>query len=95
MAADVRLAWDAPANPDDYGTAVRVYEVVGSNYVLKGEVASSVTTFVLVGVTPGKHTYIARSYSDVWKIESADSNQAVTPNLNKPVSGLVWTIVVP
>ena len=92
--ADVRLAWDAPA-ADESWTEVRIYEVVGSNYVLRGTVSGSVTTFTIPDVQPGKHTYVARSYSDVWKVESADSNQAITPNLNRPPANLVWSVVVP
>ena len=91
-AADVRLAWDAA--PDESWTEVRIYEVVGSNYVLRGTVAGSVTTFTMVDVQPGKHVYVARSYSDVWKLESGDSNQAITPNLNRPPANLVWSVVV-
>lgn len=91
-AADVKLAWDPPT--DDSWTTVRIYEINGANYSKVGEVPGTQTTITLTNVQPGRHVYVAKSYNDIWKLESADSNQAVTPNLNPAPKNLTWTVVV-
>lgn len=87
FAADLKLAWD-PAPAGEEWTSVRIYEQNGANYSKVGEVAGNVTEITLTGVTPGRHVYVARSFSAVWNIESGDSNQAISPNLNTPPKGL-------
>lgn len=91
MAADVKLAWD-PADPTEQWSAVRIYEVVGTNYTKVGEVTGDKTEITLTAVSPGRHVYIARSVNQ-WG-ESANSNQAITPNLGNPPKNLRWSIVI-
>lgn len=69
-AADINLAWD---NPNSQAwEEVRIYEIVGSNPVLKKTVAGSTSQATITGVEPGIHVYMARSYMN--SVESDDSN---------------------
>ena len=80
LAADLQFQWD-PMPAGQNWTNVRLYQVVGTNYTLKGTVAGTATTFTLTGVTPGSYTYIVRSVAIA--LESGDSNSvstAINPN---------------
>ncbi len=91
LAADITLAWDAMPAGQSW-TAVRAYEIVGTEYVRVGEVAGNITTLKLSNVAPGKHTYVVRSTNGQW--ESADSNQASTlPQPGSP-GGLKVTVTI-
>jgi hypothetical protein len=74
VAADLTFAWDA--NPGSPWEKVRLYEKIGANYSLKGEVVGTLTTITITGILPGAHSYIARSFAAT--VESADSNTATT-----------------
>lgn len=89
--ADVKLTWD-PGDVTEGWTAVRIYEVNGTNVTKVGEVAGGVVEFTLTNVARGRHVYIVRSVGP-WG-ESVDSNQAITPNLNNPPKNLKWQIVI-
>lgn len=91
LAADVKLAWD-PGDPAENWSAVRIFELVGSNYTKVGEVSGTLTEITLKDVQPGRHVYIARSVNQ-WG-ESLDSNQAITPNPNRPPKNLTFTIII-
>lgn len=88
MAADVTLQWDRPGG--ETWTSVRIYERVGAAYNLVAEVTGDLTQATVRNVTPGVHTYVARSVN-VW--ESADSNTASTPAQPTP-PGSLRTITV-
>ena len=74
FATDLTFSWDAMPAGQNW-TNVRLYEITGTNYILKGTVAGTATTYTLTGVLPGNHTYIVRSVADT--IESVDSNSVV------------------
>lgn len=95
QAADITFAWD-PAAPGQNWEKVRLYERTGNPgayvYTLKGEVAGNLTTMTITGVSPGAHTYVARSYAGGW--ESADSNEANTGPVPSSPSGIKITVIV-
>jgi hypothetical protein len=70
MAADITFQWDLVAGQT--WDNVKLYELAGTNYTLKGTVPGTATTFTLTGVAPGNHTYIVRSLLNT--VESIDSN---------------------
>jgi hypothetical protein len=78
LAADVPLFWDTNTGPAY--DKVRIYERTGTagNYVytMKIEVAGTVTTATVTGLSPGTHYLVARGY--IAPIESVDSN-SVSP----------------
>lgn len=92
MAADVKLSWDAG---ESTWTSVRIYERTGTapnyTYAKVGETLGTATEITLTGVTPGVHTYIARSYN-AW--ESGDSNAASTPPIPAIPTGLKYIIII-
>ncbi|NLT67273.1 MAG: hypothetical protein GXX84_11785 [Acidobacteria bacterium] len=95
QAADITFAWD-PAPPGQNWEKVRLYERTGNPgayvYTLKGEVAGTLTTMTITGVTPGAHTYVARSYAGGW--ESVDSNEVNTGPVPSSPSGIKITVIV-
>lgn len=95
QAADITFAWD-PMPAGQQWEKVRLYERTGTagnyQYTLKGEVDGNLTTMTIPGVTPGTHTFIARSYANSW--ESADSNTVTTGPVPQAPSGIKITVVV-
>jgi hypothetical protein len=73
FAADVTLKWD-PMPAGQAWEKVRIYEMVGTAYSLKAEVAGSATQATIANVPIGTHVYIARAYQAT--LESPDSNTA-------------------
>jgi hypothetical protein len=70
---------------------VRLYEVSGAAYALKGVAAGTATTITITGLTPGSHTYIVRAVSG--SIESADSNSvSATVKPGSPANFKIVTV---
>ena len=92
LAADVTLQWD-PHSAGPAWESVRAYEISGGNYTQVGEVTGTETQLTITGVTPGAHTYVVRSVAQPWG-ESADSNQATTPDVATPPTGVHVTVTV-
>ncbi len=90
----VTLTWD-PKPAGQTWQKVRVYERSGTApdfvYTQKAEVSGIETTATVQNVTPGVHTYVARSV-DGW--ESVDSNASATPAEPTAPSGLKITVTV-
>jgi hypothetical protein len=91
LGASVTLQWDLNA-PGDGITAYKVYEVIGTNYVLQATVPGTIDTATIAGVVPGLHTYVATA-SNVWG-ESTWSNPASTPTGPTPPGSVRVTVVV-
>jgi hypothetical protein len=87
-AQTVTLRWDANPIVSSW-TEVRIYEIVGTQYIRVATVPGDQTQAVIVGVIPGVHTYIARSFS-VW--ESIDSNTVATPGFPGAPTGFTITV---
>ena len=68
----VNFAWDDNVNPPD--TTYRLYELVGTNRVLKASVGTNLVASVAFPV--GTHTAVVRAVG-TGGVESVDSNQAV------------------
>ncbi len=90
----VTFTWD-PMPMSQSWQFVRIYERIGASapytYALKAEVSGAVSTATVSNVTPGIHTYIARSVDD-W--ESIDSNSAVTKGQPQPPGQFKKTVTV-
>lgn len=76
VAADLNFQWD-PAPAGQGWTNVKLYEIVGTVYTLKGTAVGTATTISLTGVAPGTHLYIVRSVAGT--LESVDSNSVNAP----------------
>ncbi len=74
-AATLTFAWD-PMPADQNWTKVRLYEKSGTSYTLLIEVAGPAAQATVTNVTPGAHSFVARSFDGTW--ESGDSNVVVT-----------------
>lgn len=73
LAVDLTFRWDAMPTGQNW-TNVRLYQVSGTTYTLKGTAAGNATTLTITGFGPGSYTFIARSV--VGSLESVDSNTA-------------------
>jgi hypothetical protein len=91
-AATLTFAWD-PVPPDQNWIKVRLYEKSGTTYTLLIEVAGTATQATITNVTPGTHSFVARSFDGTW--ESGDSNVVVTgPVLNPLGNFKILTLVL-
>ena len=91
-AATLTFAWD-PMSPDQNWTKVKLYEKSGATYTLLVEVAGTATQATVTNVTPGAHSFVARSFDGTW--ESGDSNVVVTgPVPNPPGNFKILTVVL-
>lgn len=91
-AATLTFAWDhKPA--DQNWAKVRLYEKLGSTYTLLVEVAGTAIQATVTSVTPGAHSFVARSFDGTW--ESGDSNVVATgPVPNPPGNFKILTVVL-
>jgi hypothetical protein len=91
-AATLTFAWD-PKPVDQNWAKVRLYEKSGTTYTLLIEVAGTATQATVTNVTPGAHSFIARSFDGTW--ESGDSNVVTTgPVPNPPGNFKILTVVL-
>jgi hypothetical protein len=91
-AATLTFAWD-PKPADQNWTKVRLYEKSGTTYTLLIEAAGTATQATVTNVTPGAHSFVARSFDGTW--ESGDSNVVVTgPVPNPPGNFKILTVVL-
>jgi hypothetical protein len=91
-AATLTFAWD-PKPVDQNWTKVRLYEKSGTAYTLLIEVAGTSTQATVTNITPGSHSFVARSFDGTW--ESGDSNVVVTgPVPNPPGNFKILTVVL-
>jgi hypothetical protein len=91
-AANLTFAWD-PKPADQNWTKVRLYEKSGATYMLLVEVAGTASQATATNVTPGAHSFVARSFDGTW--ESGDSNVVVTgPVPNPPGSFKILSVVL-
>lgn len=91
-AATLTLSWD-PKPADQNWTKVRLYEKSGTTYMLLVEVAGTATQATVTNVTPGAHSFVARSFDETW--ESGDSNVVVTgPVPNPPGNFKILSVVL-
>lgn len=90
--ATLTFAWDSkPA--DQNWTKVRLYEKSGTTYTLLIEVAGTATQAMVTNVTPGGHSFVARSFDGTW--ESGDSNVVVTgPVPNPPGTFIILSVAL-
>ena len=89
-AMTVTLTWD-PMPTGAGWIEVRIYEIIDAVYVRAATVAGDQTEAVIVGVVPGLHTYVARSFSIM---ESIDSNSVTTPDLPAAPMNLNITVTI-
>ena len=91
-AAALTFAWDS--KPADQNWAkVRLYEKSGTTYTLLIEVAGTATQAAVTNITPGAHSFVARSFDGTW--ESGDSNVITTgPIPNPPGNFKILTVVL-
>jgi hypothetical protein len=82
-AATLTFAWD-PMPADQNWTKVRLYEKSGTTYTLLVEVAGTATQATVTNVTPGAHSFVARSFDTDGTWESGDSNVVVTGPVPNP-----------
>ena len=80
-AANLIFAWD-PMPADQNWKKVRLYEKSGTVYILLVEVDGTATQATVTNVTPGAHSFVARSFDGTW--ESGDSNVVVTGSVPNP-----------
>jgi len=73
-AATLTFEWD-PMPAGQNWTKVRLYEKSSADYTLLVEVEGAETR-ATVEITPGEHSFVARSFDGVW--ESEDSNVVTT-----------------
>jgi hypothetical protein len=91
FAATLTFEWD-PMPAGQNWTRVRLYEISGAVYTLLTEVDGTETR-ATVDITPGEHSFVARSFDDVW--ESGDSNVVTTgPVPESPGNFRVLTVVL-
>jgi hypothetical protein len=91
-AATLTFAWD-PKPADQNWTKVRLYEKSSTTYTLLIEVAGTAIQATVANVTPGAHSFVARSFDGTW--ESGDSNVVVTsPVPNPPGNFKILTVVL-
>jgi hypothetical protein len=91
-ASTLTFAWD-PKPADQNWTKVRLYEKSGTTYTLLIEVAGTATQATATNVTPGAHSFVARSFDGTW--ESGDSNVVTTgPVPNPPGNFRLLTVVL-
>jgi hypothetical protein len=90
-AATLTFAWD-PKPADQNWTKVRLYEKSGTTYTLLIEVAGTATQATVTSITPGAHSFVARSFDGTW--ESADSNTVVTGLVPNPPGNIKILSVV-
>jgi hypothetical protein len=91
-AATLTFAWD-PKPADQNWTKVRLYEKSSTTYTLLIEVAGAANQATVTSITPGAHSFVARSFDGTW--ESGDSNVVVTgPVPNPPGNFKILTVVL-
>jgi hypothetical protein len=91
-AATLTFAWD-PKPADQTWTKVRLYEKSGTTYTLLIEVAGTAIQATVTNITPGAHSFVARSFDGTW--ESGDSNVVTTgPVPNPPGNFKTLTVVL-
>jgi hypothetical protein len=91
-AATLTFAWD-PKPTEQNWTKVRLYEKSGTTYTLLIEVAGTATQATVTSITPGAHSFVARSFDGTW--ESGDSNVVVTgPVPNPPGNFKILSVVL-
>jgi hypothetical protein len=91
-AATLTFQWDQMPTDQNW-TKVRLYEKSGTTYTLLVEVAGAATQATVTNVTPGAHSFVARSFDGTW--ESGDSNVVVTgPVPNPPGSFKTLSVVL-
>jgi hypothetical protein len=91
-AATLTFAWD-PKPADQNWAKVRLYEKLGTTYTLLIEVAGTAAQATVTNITPGAHSFVARSFDGTW--ESGDSNVVVTgPVPNPPGNFKILTVVL-
>lgn len=93
MATDLTFMWD-PMPAGQGWTNVRIYQVAGTTYTLKGTAAGTATSLTITGFNPGSYIFVARSVAGA--LESADSNQATKDILPaSPTHFLISVTIAP
>lgn len=91
-AATLTFEWD-PMPVGQNWTKVRLYEKSGTTYTLLIEVDGTATQATATNVTPGVHSFVARSFDGTW--ESGDSNVVVTGSVPNPLGNFkILTLVI-